>query len=40
LALGRKNFLFAGSLDAAQWAAMMYSFFDTCKANEIEPFQW
>lgn len=40
MALGRKNFLFAGSHDAAQWAAMMYSFFATCKANEVEPFQW
>ena len=40
VALGRKNYLFAGSHDAAQWAAMLYSFFATCKANEVEPFQW
>ena len=40
LALGRKNYLFAGSHDAAQQAAMMYSFFGTCKINDIEPLQW
>lgn len=40
LALGRKNYLFAGSHPAAQKAAMMYSFFGTCKLNAIEPYQW
>jgi transposase len=40
LALGRKNYLFAGSHDAAQRAAMMYSFFATCKLNQIEPYAW
>ena len=40
LALGRKNYLFAGSHNAAQRAAMMYSFFATCKLNDIEPYQW
>ena len=40
LALGRKNYLFAGSHKAAQNAAMMYSFFGTCKLNGIEPYQW
>lgn len=40
VALGRKNYLFAGSHDAAQNAAMMYSFFATCKINGIEPFNW
>jgi len=40
LALGRKNYLFAGSHDAAQNAAMIYSFFATCKINNVEPFQW
>ncbi|RED91331.1 transposase domain-containing protein, partial [Marinoscillum furvescens] len=38
--LGRKNYLFAGSHDAAQWAAVLYSFLATCKANEVEPHQW
>ena len=40
IALGRKNYLFAGSHDAAQRAAMMYSFMGTCKKNGVEPFEW
>ena len=40
LALGRKNYLFAGSHDAAQRIAMMYSFFGSCKAHEINPYEW
>ena len=40
LALGRKNYLFAGSHDAAQRIAMMYSFFATCKANDVNPYKW
>ena len=40
LALGRKNYLFAGSHASAQNTAMMYSFFATCKVNQIEPLAW
>ena len=40
LALGRKNYLFAGSHKAAQRIAMMYSFFATCAANEVNPTTW
>lgn len=40
LALGRKNYLFAGSHNGAQRIAMMYSFFATCKANEVNPYEW
>jgi len=40
LALGRKNWLFAGSHEAAQRNAMMYSFLVTCKLNNVEPFEW
>lgn len=40
LALGRKNYLFAGSHKAASNIAMMYSFFATCKINDVEPLQW
>jgi len=40
LAIGRKNYLFAGNSRAAQNAAMFYSFFATCKVNEVEPFYW
>lgn len=40
LALGRKNYLFAGSHDAAQRIAMMYSFFGSCKAQNSNPYEW
>ena len=40
VALGRKNYLFAGSHRAAQNAAMMYSFFATCKKHNVEPYAW
>jgi len=40
IALGRKNYLFAGSERGAERAAMFYSFFGTCKKNNINPFDW
>jgi len=40
LALGRKNYLFAGSHQAAQNIAMWYSFFATCQKNDIDPQKW
>jgi len=40
LALGRKNYLFAGSHKAVQRAASIYSFFAICKKNEVNPYQW
>ena len=40
LALGRKNYLFAGSHDAAKDIAMYYSFFATCKKHDIHPQKW
>jgi transposase len=40
LALGRKNYLFAGAHSGAEYAAMFYSFFATCQLNGIEPFKW
>lgn len=40
LALGRKNYLFAGSHDAASNIAMFYSFFGTCKKHDIDPQKW
>jgi transposase len=40
LALGRKNYLFAGSHEAAKRAAAIYSFFAMCKKEEVNPFQW
>ncbi len=40
VALGRKNYLFAGNHDAAQRSAMLYSFMGTCKLRGVEPLQW
>jgi transposase len=40
VALGRKNYLFAGSHDAARRAGMMYSFFASCKKNDVNPYEW
>lgn len=40
LALGRKNYLFAGSHNAAQRAAGIYSFFAICKKHEVNPYEW
>lgn len=40
LALGRKNFLFAGNHEAAENIAMFYSFFGTCKKNDVDPQKW
>lgn len=40
LAIGRKNYLFAGNHDAAKGYAMMYSFFATCKINKVNPYEW
>lgn len=40
VALGRKNYLFAGSHNAAQRAAMLYSLLGTCKVNNINPYNW
>jgi transposase len=40
VALGRKNYLFAGSHQAAQRAAIIYSFFAICKKHKVNPFQW
>jgi transposase len=40
IALGRKNYLFAGSHEAAQRAAVIYSLVGTCKQHEVNPEQW
>lgn len=40
VALGRKNYLFAGTHDTAQNAAMIYSLFATCKKHEVNPHEW
>jgi len=40
LALGRKNYLFAGSHAAAKNIGMFYSFIATCKNHDIDPQAW
>ena len=40
VALGRKNYLFAGSHDAAQRSAMIYSLLASCKLNGVNPSSW
>jgi transposase len=40
VAVGRKNYLFAGSHEAAQRAAMVYSLLATCKLHNINPYHW
>jgi transposase len=40
LALGRKNYLFAGSGEGAINVAMYRSFFGTCAMHGIDPYRW
>lgn len=40
LAIGRKAFLFAGSHQAAEMTAAMYSFMATCKKNGVDEQEW
>jgi len=40
VALGRKNYLFAGSHNGAKRSAMFYSFFACCKLNDVNPQKW
>lgn len=40
VALGRKNYLFAGSHEGAKRAALVYSLVATAKLHEVEPFEY
>jgi transposase len=40
VALGRKNWLFAGSDRGGRTAALMFSLFASCKLHEVEPWTW
>jgi hypothetical protein len=40
VALGRKNYLFAGSHNGAKRTAMFYTFFANCKLNNVNPEKW
>jgi transposase len=39
-ATGRKNWLFANSVEVAKAAANVYSLIETCKAHNINPYDW
>jgi hypothetical protein len=40
MAIGRKNYIFCGSHKAAQNAALLYSFFGSCKMKNTNPREW
>jgi transposase len=40
VAVGRKNWLFAGSYEGARRAAVLYSLVESCKAQDVEPFAY
>ena len=40
IAIGRKNYLFAGSHEAAQRAAILYSLLNTCTLHGVNPREW
>lgn len=40
VALGRKNYLFAGSLRGGEAAALLYSFVESAKANQLNVYEY
>ena len=40
VAVGRKNWLFAGSLEGARRAALLYSIVQSCKLVDVPPFAY
>ncbi|MCK2689962.1 IS66 family transposase, partial [Escherichia coli] len=40
VAVGRKNWLFAGSDSGDEHAAVLYSLIGTCRLNNVEPEKW
>jgi transposase len=40
VAIGKKNYLFMGSHEAARRSAMLYSLLGTCKMHGVEPYAW
>lgn len=40
IAIGRKNYYFAGSHDGARRAAVLYSLLGTCRLNKVNPWEW
>jgi hypothetical protein len=40
IALGRKNYLFAGSNEGGRRAAIMYTLIETARLNDLDPEAW
>jgi transposase len=40
IAVGRKNYMFCGSHEAAKRAGLLYSLLVTCKLTEVNPYEW
>jgi transposase len=40
VAIGRKNYLFCGSHQAAKRTGLLYSLLVTCKLNNVNPYDW
>ena len=40
LAVGRRNWTFAGSDEGGRRAAAVYSLIETCKLNDVDPYAW
>jgi len=40
VAVGRKNWMFAGSDEGARRAASVYTLIETCKLNDVDPQAW
>ncbi len=40
VAIGRKNWMFAGSDAGGQWAAIIYSLVASCKLCKVDPFAY
>ena len=40
IAIGRKNYLFAGSHDGARRAAVLYTLINTCKMHGVNPYEY
>jgi hypothetical protein len=40
VAVGRKNWLFAGSFEGARRAALLYSLIQSCRLIEVSPFSY
>ena len=38
--VGRKNYLFQGNEQGARRSAILYSLLETCKKNDVDPYEW